>query len=79
MRDTVWKGDASHLATVFSLVLWTGVCVYYAIVEEFMTTVAHIVAFGVGAGALLIFSWVHQLQCSSPGDDMPRVAYQGVN
>lgn len=41
--------------------VWTGVCVYYAIVEEAITTVAHLVAFGVGAGALLLFEALHQI------------------
>lgn len=44
-----------------SLAVWTGVCVYYAIVEEAITTVAHLVAFGVGAGALLLFEALHQI------------------
>lgn len=48
-------------ATLASLVMWTGVCVYYAVVEEAITTVAHLVAFGVGAGALLLFERLHQI------------------
>lgn len=59
MRTTVWKetsgAGAVYYATVVSLVVWMGVCVYYAVVEGFITTVAHLVAFGVGAGALLFF------------------------
>ncbi|CAM9353631.1 unnamed protein product [Ectocarpus fasciculatus] len=48
-------------ATPASLAVWTGVCMYYAIVEEAITTVAHLVAFGVGAGALLIFEALHKI------------------
>lgn len=48
-------------ATPASLAVWTGVCVYYAIVEEAITTVAHLVAFGVGAGGLLLFEALHKI------------------
>lgn len=41
-------------AVAASLTVWVGVCVYYAIVEEAITTVAHLVAFGVGMVALLL-------------------------
>lgn len=53
--------SALAYATPVSLAVWTGVCVYYAIVEEAITTVAHLVAFGVGAGALLLFEALHQI------------------
>ncbi|CAN0207561.1 unnamed protein product [Ectocarpus sp. 6 AP-2014] len=52
-------------ATPVSLAMWTGVCVYYAIVEEAITTVAHLVAFGVGAGALLLFEALHKISQDS--------------
>ena len=48
-------------AVAASLTVWAGVCVYYAIVEEAITTVAHLVAFGVGMGALLLFEVLHLL------------------
>lgn len=47
-------------ATLASLVAWMGVCVYYSIVEEAMTTVAHLVAFCVGAWALLLFEVIYK-------------------
>lgn len=60
----------STYATFASLAVWTAVCVYYAVVEEAITTVAHLVAFGVGAGALLLFEALHQI---------PRDAEVGVS
>lgn len=48
-------------AVAASLTVWVGVCVYYAIVEEAITTVAHLVAFGVGVVALLLFEALHLL------------------
>eukprot|EP00752_Nemacystus_decipiens_P017491 g15682.t1 len=48
-------------AVAASLAVWAGVCVYYAIVEEVITTVAHLVAFGVGMGALFLFEALHLL------------------
>lgn len=48
-------------AMAASLTVWVGVCVYYAIVEEAITTVAHLVAFGVGAVALLLFEALYLL------------------
>lgn len=50
-------------AVAASLTVWIGVCVYYAIVEEAITTVAHLVAFGVGMSALLMFEALHLLPC----------------
>ena len=35
---------------------------YYAVVEKVMTTVAHMVAFVVGAGTLLLFEALHRVQ-----------------
>lgn len=51
----------STYATLVSLTVWAGVCIYYALVEEAITTVAHLVAFAVGAGALLLFEALHQI------------------
>lgn len=48
-------------AVAASLTVWVGVCIYYAVVEEAITTVAHLVAFGVGVGALLLFEALHLL------------------
>lgn len=56
---------STPLAIVASLAVWLVVCVYYAIVEEAITTVAHLVAFGVGAAALLLFEALHQIPAST--------------
>eukprot|EP00903_Cladosiphon_okamuranus_P015350 g14176.t1 len=62
-----------YAAVAASLTVWVGVCVYYAIVEEVITTVAHLVAFGVGVGALLLFEALHLLprhpSCCDGGSD----------
>lgn len=59
----LWRkyGPAKSLATSVSLMAWVVVCTYYAVVESIMTTVAHLVAFGVGMIALLLFEILHQI------------------
>ncbi|CAN0368186.1 unnamed protein product [Laminaria digitata] len=48
-------------AAVASMAVWATVCVYYAVVEEAITTVAHAVAFAVGLVAWLLFERLHQI------------------
>lgn len=69
-RDTFWSASI----VLASLVVWTGVCMYYAIVEEAMTTVAHLVAFGVGAAGLLLFEALHQISAESAYVTLERSA-----
>ncbi|CAN0429142.1 unnamed protein product, partial [Hapterophycus canaliculatus] len=52
---------STSFAIPASLAVWIGVCLYYAVVEEAMTTIAHLVAFGVGAASLLLFESLHQI------------------
>lgn len=52
-------------------------CVYYAVVEEAITTVAHLVAFGVGAGALLLFEALHQIPVNSQARPLPYEELKG--
>lgn len=59
-------------ATALSLVLWVAICAYYAVVEEAITTVAHVVAFAVGAVALLVFEALHGVPSSKDGGEGAR-------
>ena len=43
------------------MAVWATVCIYYAVVEEAITTVAHAVSFAVGLGAWLLFERLHQI------------------
>lgn len=78
---TLWSagGRAVAFATTASVVVWVVVCVYYAVVEEAITTVAHLVAFGVGAVALLLFEALHRIGANRvyeaiSGTNMARLA-----
>lgn len=62
-------------ATALSMVLWIAVCAYYAVVEEAMTTVAHAVAFGVGAVSLLVFEVLHGVPSSKNGRQGGRCSW----
>ncbi|CAM9313424.1 unnamed protein product [Choristocarpus tenellus] len=57
----LWKagGRESMLATIASVSVWMGVCAYYAFTEPFITTLAHLVAFAVGAISLGVFEVLH--------------------
>ncbi|CAN0185739.1 unnamed protein product, partial [Discosporangium mesarthrocarpum] len=54
-------GKPSTMATAASILAWVGACLYYAAVEEAITTVAHLVAFTVGAAALRFFEAIHMI------------------
>lgn len=74
LRPSSLSRSSTSFAIVASLAVWFVVCVYYAIVEEAITTVAHLVAFGVGAVALLLFEALHQVPqggSGTPGDSNP--------
>lgn len=47
---------------------------YYVVVEEAMTTVAHLVAFTVGAVALLLFEALHKIPRESSRDERRNTA-----
>ncbi len=59
--------SSTSFAIIASLAVWFVVCVYYAVVEEAITTVAHLVAFGVGAVALLLFEALHRTPRGASG------------
>lgn len=54
-------GVLSSYAALTSMSVWAVVCIYYAVVEEAITTVAHAVSFAVGLGAWVLFEWLHQI------------------
>lgn len=55
----------SSYAALTSMVVWAAVCIYYAVVEEAITTVAHAVSFVVGLGAWVLFERLHQIPDSA--------------
>ena len=56
----------SSRAALTSMTVWAVVCIYYAVVEEAITTVAHAVSFAVGLGAWVLFEWLHQIPVIDP-------------
>ncbi|CAN0051392.1 unnamed protein product [Scytosiphon promiscuus] len=68
---------STSCAIPVSLAVWVGVCLYYAVVEEAMTSVAHLVSFGVGAGGLLLFETLHAIPRQSPYDEQTNA--EGVS
>lgn len=56
----------SSCVTLISIAVWATVCIYYAVVEEPMTTVAHAVSFAVGLGAWVLFEKLHQIPLVEP-------------